>query len=297
MIEKMKFYQKYKLKYTDRMAYNYYKYQLHLQGVTPPALEVPFKEIYDFKHSGNCGDIIYAIPAMLGLAGNSGCNLHLHLNQPAHFEKHITHPLGNVMLNSKIFEMFRPLMEHQQYINICDEYVAQTIDYDLDKFRQYPLKLDRGNIARWNMLVYPVAYDLNNAWLTAPIETGLNDAILIARSSRYNAPGINYKFLNKYRDVYFVGVEEEFKEMNKQITHLKYLPINNFLEMASYIVSAKLFIGNQSFPFSMAEAMKVNRLLEVYFRAPNVNVYGTKGFDFCFQPQFEYLVKKRYEDL
>ena len=37
------------------------------------------------------------------------------------------------------------------------------------------------------------------------------------------------------------------------------------------------------------------RLLEVYYKAPNVVVAGRNGFDFCFQKQFEYLVKTRYE--
>ena len=103
--------------------------------------------------------------------------------------------------------------------------------------------------------------------------------------------------LKKYANIYFVGTEDEYKEMKQQINHLQYLPVKNFLELASYIAGAKLFIGNQSFPFSLAEAMKVNRLLEMYYLAPNVNVYGTKGFDFCFQPQFEYLVKLRYDNL
>ncbi len=296
MLKRLGFYNKYKLKYTNRMAYNYYKYQLHLQTIVPPQLEVPPKSDYNFKHSGNCGDIIYGIPTMLGLAGDAGCKLYLHLNQPTHFEKHVTHPLGNVMLNNNILEMLKPLLQYQSYIRECTEYKNQPIDYNLDKFREYPLKLDRGNIARWNMLVFPVAYDLNKEWLAAPKEKGLEDAILIARSSRYNAPGISYQFLNKYPNVYFVGVKDEYVEMNKQINSLKYLPVKDFLQLAGYIAGAKLFIGNQSFPFSIAEGMKVNRLLEVYYRSPNVNVYGTNGFDFCFQPQFEHLVKKRYEN-
>lgn len=145
--------------------------------------------------------------------------------------------------------------------------------------------------------MYPVAYDLNKTWIEAPKENNLSESIVIARSARYNAPCVSYAFLSRYPNVYFVGVEEEYKVMQKQISHLRYLPVKNFLELAGYIAGAKLFIGNQSFPFSLAEAMKVNRLLEMFYEVPNVNVYGTNGFDFCFQPQFEYLVKMRYDNL
>ena len=83
--------------------------------------------------------------------------------------------------------------------------------------------------------------------------------------------------------------------MKKMVPQIRHRPVKDFLEMASVIAGAKLFIGNQSFPFSLAEALKVNRLLEVHFQCPNVTVYGDKGFDFCFQPQFEELVKLRYD--
>jgi hypothetical protein len=60
--------------------------------------------------------------------------------------------------------------------------------------------------------------------------------------------------------------------------------------MASIISGSKFFIGNQSFPFSIAEGLKAKRVLEVYYRAPNIIVEGANGFDFCYQPQFEKIV-------
>ena len=200
----MGFFQRYKLKYTNRVAYEYYKdqirrykYQSGLQKIVLPQFEVPKKDIYAFKHSGNSGDIIYSIPTMLGLVGNSLCNIHLRPDQPSMIDKHLSHPLGRVMLNHQIIGMLKPLLEYQTYVNECTPYENQPIDYDLDKFREYPLKLDKGNIARWNMLVYPVVYDLNNIWINAPAESSLKESIVLSRSSRYNAPGINHSFLKK----------------------------------------------------------------------------------------------------
>ena len=83
--------------------------------------------------------------------------------------------------------------------------------------------------------------------------------------------------------------------MKQVLPDLRFQPVTNFLEMAGIINSCKLFIGNQSFPFSIAEALKVTRLLESYYRVPNVIVEGPGGNDFLYQPQFEYAVRRLYE--
>jgi hypothetical protein len=151
--------------------------------------------------------------------------------------------------------------------------------------------LNRGNIARWYFLVFCSFFDLSQPWLDIKPAPGLEGTIVIARSQRYRAPGIHYDFLNDYNDVRFVGIEAEYEEMRKQIRNVRYCPVNDFLEMAQIIAGSGLFIGNQSFPFSIAESIKTNRLLEWYFQTPNVSVQGPGGFDFCFQENFEFLVK------
>jgi hypothetical protein len=132
---------------------------------------------------------------------------------------------------------------------------------------------------------------LSEPWLIAPKDSTMYSAIVIARSHRYRNPHINYNFLQKYSNVFFVGVEEEFLDMKSSLPNLKYKPVNDFLEMATLINSCKLFIGNQSFPFSIAEGLKVNRLLEVYYKSPNVIVEGKGAHDFLYQPQFEKTVE------
>ena len=64
--------------------------------------------------------------------------------------------------------------------------------------------------------------------------------------------------------------------------------------MASIINGSKLFIGNQTFAFSLAEGLKVNRVLELYYAAPNVIVEGKGGHDFFYQPHFEKAVETLY---
>jgi hypothetical protein len=299
----MNFFKKMRLKIEaeDKVSYKYLKkiekYKDGLKAVKPPSLTFPENRPLHFKHSGNCGDIIYAIPTMKAIAGEEDINLHLHIDQPADYAGHVKHPLGNVMLNKKMADMLQPLLLSQPGFKSCEVYSEGPIDIDLDKMREYPLLLDRGNIARWYFLVFPVNYDLNQAWLQVAPDPSCREAIVIARSRRYRAPDIDYGFLNRYPDVQFIGLPDEYADMKRKIPHIRHRPVNDFLEMAAVIAGAKLFIGNQSFPFALAEALKVNRLLEVHFECPNVTVYGDKGYDFCFQPQFEKLVLLRYESL
>lgn len=274
------------------------KYKDLLKTSTLPLFDFSENRPVHFKHSGNAGDIIYAIPTMKAIAKNEDIHLHLHIDQPVRYAKHIEHPLQNVMLNKKMVDMIIPLLTAQpgfKSVGVLQE--KQLVDVNLDIIREYPLLMDRGNIARWYYLVFPVTYDLNKAWLQVPPDESLKDTIVIARSLRYQAPLIDYSFLKQYPSVQFIGLPEEFSDMKKMVPHIEYRPVKDFLEMATIIAGSKLFIGNQSFPFSIAEALKINRLLEVYFICPNVNVYGDKGFDFCFQPQFETLVKMRYDHI
>lgn len=292
----MNIYKRLQLKSNDPEAYKSWKFLKLLKSVQHPNLEFPEKSDYHFKHSGNAGDVIYAFPAMRAIAKKANIHLHLQINQKGIYGKNI-HPLGDKMLTEKMVKMLEPLILYQPKFISVDIFEGQFIDVDLDTFRKYPIWLNRGNIAHWYFLTFAVNYPLHNPWLIAEADTSLKNAIVIARSQRYHAPGIDYTFLKRYPEIYFIGVTAEFNEMKQMVPGVKYLPVQDFLQMASYIAGCRLFIGNQSFPFSIAEALKVNRLLEWYFQSPNVSVEGEKGFEFCFQPQFEKLTIDRFESL
>jgi hypothetical protein len=283
------------LKTQDAERYKDYKYALALSRFKHIDLNFPVKPEYNFKHSGNSGDIIYSLPTIYSLSQNAKANLYLHLNQPANYGKK-QHPLGNVMLNQKMAEMLTPLLQAQKEISSCTIYDgASAVDFDLDQIRRHPILMSRGNIARWYFYVFAINADLGKAWLTVEPDTSFKETIVIARSQRYREPGIDYSFLRHYKTA-FVGVEQEYNEMKEMIPNIEFLPVKDFLQMAGVIAGSKFFIGNQSFPFSVAEGLKVKRLLEVYYLAPNVSVEGNNGYDFCFQPQFEKLAKKLYEE-
>jgi hypothetical protein len=282
-----------KLKLTDPEAYQTYKYLERLsRAKTPPLTIATSKEFVSFKHGGNAGDLIYALPTAFALAQGKPIHLYLQEGKEMFYGKKATHPLGKVMFNMKMINMLEPLLVQQPSIVSCQPFFDQQIDFDLDMFRQYPTNVHAGHIARWYFQVFAISADLGKPWLTAPVDANYKDAIVIARSQRYRSPVITYKFLREYGRVVFVGIEEEYNEMKQMIPQLEYKPVNNFLELAATINGSKLFIGNQSFPFAIAEGLKVKRMLELYYKAPNVIPEGPDAYDFCYQPQFEKIVSE-----
>lgn len=134
--------------------------------------------------------------------------------------------------------------------------------------------------------------NLNKPYLFVDKNINLKNKIIIIRSSRRQNNFIEYNFLNNYKDILFLGLKEEFQLLKKDLPLLEYYETQNFLELAEIINSCKIFIGNISFGYSIAEALKVPRLLESHPNSPFVNPSGDNAYEFYFQEHFEYLFKK-----
>jgi hypothetical protein len=253
----------------------------------------------NFVHTGNAGDVIFALPVLKKLHDivKEPLNLLLKINEPMRLSGGFVHPLNNVMLNQATVDFLKPLMLAQPYINSCEVYIDEHIDINLSLFRQAGIRQDRGNIARWNFYTTGVTANLSEKWLFVEPDTKYNNSVVVARSQRYNNPIIDHSFLAKYPDVVFLGVKAEYENMKKLVPNIKWVPVKNFLEMAQIIAGSKFFIGNQSFPFSLAEGLKAPRILETYHAAPNVIIEGADGYDFYFQSHFEAIVSELNGDL
>ncbi|WP_374948753.1 hypothetical protein [Mucilaginibacter sp.] len=298
------------LKYTDKHGYNLYKQQLvnakysrfeaSLKSNSPIIGAQKFKEFasvnqsIDFNHSGSAGDIIYALATLKRIweITSAPLNLYLKLNRPLTISPYMVHPLGSVMLNDKMVQMIIPLIQAQPYINYCSVNNDVQVDVDLDLFRSGLIPQDRGNIARWCGYTTGINPKLYQNWLTVTPDETYGDHIIIARSERYRNKMIDYSFLTRYNKIVFIGVKQEFADMQKAIPHLQWMQVTNFLQMAEIIAGCKFFIGNQSFPYSVAEALKVKRILEVCTDVINVVPEGEFGYDFMFQDHFESLVQE-----
>src|SRR5690348_16885231 len=121
--KKLTAFQKWYLKYTNRPAYIAYKRMLpdydfyhNTAKLHHPPLDHPYKTLTTFRHSGNIGDIIYALPTVFELSKNGKAHLYLQINQPAEYSYNY-HPLGGVMLTEKMVELLTPLLLHQPQID------------------------------------------------------------------------------------------------------------------------------------------------------------------------------------
>jgi hypothetical protein len=85
-----------------------------------------------------------------------------------------------------------------------------------------------------------------------------------------------------------VGLEDEFEDFRRQVPSAEYVSTANFLALARIFAGCRLFVGNQSSAFAVAEGLVVKRLLEVSPLAPNVvpTVNGS-GRDFVSELAFE----------
>jgi hypothetical protein len=118
----------------------------------------------------------------------------------------------------------------------------------------------------------------------------IKNKVVIIRSLERKNPLVNYKFLKKYNSLLFIGMNDEYEDLKKEVPNLEFYDCNDFLEMAQIIKSSKFFLGNLSFGNSIAEGLKVPRLVECGPDLPQSAVSYSRGnnaYNFYFQGHFE----------
>jgi hypothetical protein len=243
-----------------------------------------------FKHIGLLGDIIYSIPCMLALAKGKKIELLLDITQDTMYTTKQKHYAESKILTEKSVSFIRPLILSNSAFSDCRVHNGEAIDYDLNEFRRYPFDYRMGHICRWYFLTFGVNYDLGKPWLNVEPDAAYKDEIIITRTFRYRTPLIDYSFLNKWPNLSFIGLQEEYEDMKKVIPGIKYIVTKDALQLARTMAGCKLFVGNQSFVFAVAEAIKITRVLELSYYTPVAIVEGSTGYDFCYQPQFEKII-------
>lgn len=230
-------------------------------------------------------------------------------------------------LTEDIMQQLTPLLMHQNYVNgvyslehdmpdiyhgwcdIMENFDQQKVQQwyqdnarivDLDKHHLLPIGLPAGNLFRSNFYVYPdMACDLSKEWIKATMGGVWRNTILINRTHRCHNSALSYQFLERYQDRYnlvFIGSESEYQDFSNEFTlKTEYLFCNDHLVLADAINSCRyggFFIGNQSMCYSLAEALKVPRILEINPELPNVIPCGDKAYDCYYQHALEYYVEE-----
>ena len=250
------------------------------------------KKDISFLHYGHLGDIINSLPVIKELSKDKNCSLYIQINKlmPKHAISK-EHPSGSVYLTENATNKLLPLLKEQKYINKVEIYKNQKIDVDLNFFRELPINFNLDSI-RWYFHLTGDFPDLSKNYINVEPHEKFKDHIVIVRSLRRQNKHIDYSFLSSYEKIVFVGLEQEFNDLQKKVQSLKFYDCKDFLELAMIIKNAKLFIGNLSFGYALAEAIKVPRLLESGPNFPLVYPNGNNAFDFYFQTHFEGLIKK-----
>lgn len=222
-----------------------------------------------FHHSGDLGDIIYSLPVIKALGG--GC-----LILTSDYDKM---EIRDIMTEEKAL-MLKELLSDQDYITYVGHAPKKPsdIDYDLNDSRIDFIKWGSGefsheevDILRSRLLTehYERLYDLNYTYINQfyypkSLLQIIDYPIIVNRTFRYRNDKFPWsEIVKKYGDkIMFVGSNKEYEDFVKNFGYVKYKNTPTYKKLMQVIAGAKLFIGNQSFPYSIAESIKQNCIQE-----------------------------------
>jgi len=256
--------------------------------------KIESKKELSFLHYGHLGDVVNSLPIVKELSKTHKCNFYIQAKKPLepnarHYKRFGDH----VFLTKTNVDMLLPLFMKQPYIHKVDKYTNQEIDIDLNLIREMPINHDLDSV-RWYFQLTGVHSDLSVPYLFVVPHKVIKNKVVIIRNARRKNSFTNYKFLKKYENLLFIGLNDEYEDLKKEVPNLEFYDCKDFLEMAQIIKSSKLFLGNLSFGYTIAEGLKIPRLLESVPEFPLVYPNGKNAYDFYFQEHFEKLFSYLY---
>ena len=217
-----------------------------------------------FKHSGGRGDIVYALPAIKRLGGGT---LYIDVSR-----SELSSPISSTDVS-----LFSELLCGEDYIERVESWTSQRYDVDLDDFRLHLTR--RRHLAESHALVIGRSVDLSVPWLDAGRFTSHGVAeIIVSRTPRFHG-FVDWRTLSPFQDkVAFVGTRKEYTRFQLETgLAIRYEVTSSYVDLVKVILGSSLFVGNQSFPFSLAEAFKHPRVLEIFPDVPNCMPHGANA--------------------
>jgi len=247
-------------------------------------LKIKSRKELNFLHSGASGDLVNSLPVIKHLSRTHRCNLFVGVDKK--LDKYRPNNYSPYLLPSHTFKMLFPLLKSQKYISKIEKFAGQNIDINFDLFRKFPVSLQFDNL-RYYFHVVGMQPDLSLSYIDVDEHKIIKNKIVIHRTLRYRNALINYKFLSKFDSPVFIGIMKEYEDLKKDIKNLEFYNCKDLYEMAMIIKSCRFFIGNSSIGHSIAEGIKVPRILEACPDFPAAYPHGDDAFDFYFQNHFE----------
>jgi len=231
------------------------------------------KPVIKAMHSGGVGDCIYSLPTLLS------------------YEKAILYLNPSPYMHKGLAEKLIPLISVQPYIEECKLFEKERIDICLDEFRLISgegyTPITYATLDPWNRY-----HNLNDKWLF-DIEPLYKNDIVINRTLRYRGYMDYRSVVREFKDkILFIGLKDEYDNFCSDYGVVAYYEPTDFLEAARIIKGSKIFIGNQSACYAIAEGMKVPRLLETSIDMPNCQPVGEHGYSTWIDTEDIEIVKK-----
>ena len=214
----------------------------------------------NFSHRGSQGDLVYSIPSIISSGG------------------------GNLYFNKEDqFKNLERLFKLQPNINPFHyKPEIHKIDVCLDYFRYIHKKDPSKLLTKCHLEVVNKEFDLTNPWLYN-IGLKLVSAIVVNCTPRYhnNVVEFNWKALLPFKnDCIFIGNDKDYNYFNNLYKlDLKRIKTKDALEMAEIINGSKLFVGNQSLAFAIAEGLKHTRAIERFTEKDNCYFPCNNSYD------------------
>lgn len=234
-------------------------------------------KIKSFCHSGALGDVVYSLPAIITQGGGD-----------VYIKNVLYAPLKLFLDAQPCVSNVYPLkgrhrhFAHRRGDTVCPKGYPELIN--LDKYRtnewNYYGKNNHQHLAKCHLDIFAAEYDLTKPWIFN-IEPRVTTPIVVSRSLHYHdKQKIDWKLLEPYKElVTFLGFKRQYKHFVFYAGfEPKWQECENILEIAQVIQGSKLFLGNQSLCFALAEGLKKPRVLEVYHSRPNCNPHGMDGY-------------------
>jgi hypothetical protein len=229
-----------------------------------------------FKHSGTFGDLVYGLHMVKKMDGGhlqvAIENIENCVARYGYKPQHIdTQHKGK--FSTRDFEMLAPLLERQSYVKKLSTWHPgdAEADVELDEFRNILYRTFEGNILEAYHRAFGIPFsqaDIDTPWLEADKITVA--PIVVTRSSRYRPPNGDEGWKNIIEsgmitdNSVFVGTPTEHEDFQNQFgIKLPYHAVTDFLELASVINGANMFVGNQGFAYSLAIGLGKPTVLEI----------------------------------
>jgi hypothetical protein len=210
-----------------------------------------------FKHSGGYGDMILGLPTVIAVGGGI---FYLHNAQTGAMQR--------------LFEL-QPYIK--QVISLpMQEWKDLEVTHNLDLFRTTRKPL----VAHSHLAAFNVEFDLSQQWLFNVVPKTIAKVIIHDTcGQRYPGCTVNWNVLRGYeKDCIFIGFDSDYamfrEEKHIDILHYK---TEDFYEVAQVIAGANLFIGNQSAPYTIAEGLKKNLVIDLHVDCPQYP-FGKNGY-------------------